>query len=72
MNRYLFIFLILLVSACAQSNDVKNPNIPDEDLESALAGCGVFPKDHIWNTKIDTLPVDKNSESLCKYHWSDD
>ncbi len=62
MNRYLFIFLILLVSACAQSNDdIGNPNTPDEDLESALAGCRVFPADHIWNTKVDTLPVDKNS-----------
>ncbi len=62
MNRYLFIFLILLVSACAQSNDdIGNPNIPDEDLESALAGCGLFLRDHIWNTKVDTLPIDKNS-----------
>jgi hypothetical protein len=61
MNRYLFIFLILLVSACAQSNNDVNTPTPDEDLEAVLAGCRVFPIDHIWNAKVNTLPVDKNS-----------
>ena len=28
----------------------------------SLAGCPVFPGDHIWNTRVDTLPVDKNSD----------
>lgn len=59
MNRYLFIFLMLLLSACAQSND--SVTVPDEDLETVLAGCRVFPSDHIWNTPVDKLPVDKNS-----------
>jgi hypothetical protein len=27
-----------------------------------LEGCPVFPSDNIWNTPIDTLPVDKNSD----------
>ena len=26
-----------------------------------VAGCGVFPADNIWNTPVDTLPVDANS-----------
>jgi hypothetical protein len=26
-----------------------------------LGGCPVFPADHIWNRRIDTLPVDPNS-----------
>jgi hypothetical protein len=26
-----------------------------------LAGCPVFPADHIWNTRVDNLPVDANS-----------
>ncbi len=63
MNRYLFIFLflVLLVSACVQSNNNVAESFPDEDLESALAGCQLFPVDHIWNAKVDKLPIDKNS-----------
>jgi hypothetical protein len=26
-----------------------------------IAGCNVFPADHIWNAPVDTLPVDANS-----------
>jgi hypothetical protein len=58
MNRYLLIALILLLSACAQSND---PLTNDDSLDTSLAGCGLFPKDHIWNTPVNTLSVDKNS-----------
>jgi hypothetical protein len=61
MNRYLFILLILLISACAQSNDNVNTPTSDDDLETVLAGCRLFPADHIWNAKVDTLPVDTNS-----------
>jgi hypothetical protein len=28
-----------------------------------IEGCPVFPTDHIWNTPIDTLPVDVNSDA---------
>jgi hypothetical protein len=28
-----------------------------------LGGCNVFPADNIWNTPIDTLPLDANSEA---------
>ena len=28
-----------------------------------LDGCQVFPPDNIWNTSVDTLPVDSNSDS---------
>ena len=28
-----------------------------------LAGCPVFPVDHIWNTRVDTLPVDPASST---------
>jgi len=27
----------------------------------SLAGCSIFPADNIWNTPVDTLPVDPNS-----------
>jgi len=28
-----------------------------------LDGCQVFPPDNIWNTPVDDLPVDSNSDS---------
>ena len=28
-----------------------------------VAGCGLFPGDNIWNTRVDTLPVHANSEA---------
>jgi hypothetical protein len=28
-----------------------------------LAGCALFPEDHIWNTRVDELPVDPNSDA---------
>jgi len=28
-----------------------------------IAGCQVFPADHIWNVRVDTLPVDASSEA---------
>jgi hypothetical protein len=28
-----------------------------------IAGCAVFPGDNIWNTPVDTLPVDPNSDA---------
>ena len=29
---------------------------------SAVAGCAVLPADNIWNTPVDTLPVDSQSD----------
>jgi hypothetical protein len=29
-----------------------------------LAGCPVFPADHIWNVPVDSLPVDPNSDAF--------
>jgi hypothetical protein len=30
---------------------------------SSIAGCPLFPNDNVWNTPVDTLPVDANSQS---------
>ncbi len=35
---------------------VKTTSVP------SVAGCNVFPHDNIWNTPVDTLPVDANSD----------
>lgn len=29
----------------------------------SLAGCSVFPADHIWNARVDALPLDANSDA---------
>jgi hypothetical protein len=34
------------------------PQAPPE-----LAGCTVFPADHVWNAPVDTLPLDANSDA---------
>jgi hypothetical protein len=33
-----------------------------QSYAQTLEGCPVFPADNIWNTPVDTLPVDKNSQ----------
>jgi len=36
-----------------------------------LGGCSVFPPDHIWNTRVDTLPVDPRSDDYIRSMGSD-
>lgn len=33
----------------------------DDPLSPTIAGCPVFPRNNIWNTRVDTLPVDSLS-----------
>ena len=40
------------------------PGIPDLGVNVSLNGAQVFPTDNAWNTPIDTLPVDPNSDDL--------
>jgi hypothetical protein len=51
-RQVLFITVFIAVVACAQ-NDSSTP--------PSLEGCTLLPADNIWNTPVDTLPVDKNS-----------
>jgi hypothetical protein len=37
------------------------PAILKSQASPQVAGCSVFPPDNIWNTPVDTLPVDGNS-----------
>ncbi len=50
------IVVLLLLCASIQSAAPPSPQAPP-----ALAGCAVLPADNVWNTPIDTLPVDANS-----------
>ena len=36
---------------------------PLQAASSTIAGCPVFPADHVWNVAVDTLPVDANSNA---------
>ncbi len=38
------------------------PLVTHQQPAPTLAGCSVFPADNIWNTPVDTLPVDPNSD----------
>jgi hypothetical protein len=61
-----FVFLVLgtLVSSRAQStSNLYLPLVITGVAGPTLEGCPVFPVDHIWNTPIDTLPVDSNSSA---------
>lgn len=62
--------------ACQWSNLVANSAIHPEAVvylpamlkvwpaaQPQLAGCGVLPGDNIWNTPIDSLPVDSHSDA---------
>ena len=31
--------------------------------KASISGCPIFPEDNVWNTPIDTLPVDANSSA---------
>jgi hypothetical protein len=47
-----FYLPIILKNSAGRSSSGNAPKV---------AGCAVFPADNIWNTPIDTLPVDANS-----------
>lgn len=39
------------------------PFVLTSQTSPQLAGCAVFPADNVWNTPVDTLPVDANSDA---------
>ena len=49
---------ILLLSAVLSLSGALRP---DGALAQVIGGCRIFPADNIWNTRIDSLPVDARS-----------
>jgi len=49
-----WLYLPLVAKEWATSESQSPPQV---------AGCAVFPADNIWNTPVDTLPVDPNSDA---------
>ena len=41
---------------------VPPPESPDVSASPVIAGCPILPSDHIWNTRVDTLPADARSD----------
>lgn len=49
-----FLMALVLVTACAGAESPVGGG-------PALAGCPVFPADHVWNVRVDALPLDPAS-----------
>jgi len=61
MNRVILIlFAIMIFAANAGTGSVLAQTGP------TLAGCPVLPADNVWNTPIDTLPVDPRSSNYIR------
>jgi hypothetical protein len=54
MKRLALILLILAIFLC---------NIPAVQATASLNGIQIYPKDHIWNVPVDTLPVSPMSDT---------
>ncbi len=54
IKDYLCLFGMLIITSALVGDAFAAPSI---------AGCAVFPVDNVWNTPIDTLPVDSGSQS---------
>ncbi len=48
--------LLVFLTACFASGAITLPN-------TNLGACSLFPKNNVWNARIDKLPVDKNSNA---------
>jgi hypothetical protein len=58
---------LLLLAACGGSNEPSNVTLPGSGVgipNGSLEGRRPFPADNPWNTPVDTLPVDPNSDAL--------
>lgn len=74
---WLICFTAILISGCPAGTGGGNspsdddddghsnpPGTPDLGINASLHGAQVFPSDNPWNTPVDALPVDPNSDVL--------
>lgn len=71
MNRFVSAFTALYLSLClAACPPGPDPDpdpvdgVPDLGPNASLNGAQVFPEDNPWNTRVDGLPVDPNSDAI--------
>ena len=59
---FLMVFIISIISCgSSKKGSVTGPQGPSGGSGGTIEQCGIFPADHIWNTLVDTLPVDSKS-----------
>jgi len=56
VNRVVIVLVLVMLLSFASSRLILAQG-------PTLGGCSIFPNDNIWNTPIDTLPVDPNSNA---------
>ncbi len=64
-SPFLLLFLLLACGAAPETDGGEVPRSP------SLAACAVFPPDHVWNARVDGLPVDPNSDAYVATIGSD-
>lgn len=66
------ICLLLIASVEACKKETSSSTAPSESPgETVLNDCPIFPADNIWNTPVNTLPVDANSAAYIATIGSD-
>ena len=60
-RRSLSIWLMLLLIGAASFATNVIADSPDGTIPPTIGNCSIFPADNIWNTPVDTLPLDPNS-----------
>jgi hypothetical protein len=65
MNIHADRLSILLVSTLLLTLPAQQPDLPPvaSAMPADIGGCPMFPADSVWNTRIDSLPVDARSSS---------
>ena len=56
-----------IVPAEEVEDEAESPvEVDSENFSPDVAGCEIFPVDHIWNTRVDNLPVHPNSDAYIR------
>jgi hypothetical protein len=53
--------LLILLGPVVNATGISEKNIVSGSSGPSVSGVPLFPQDHIWNTRIDSLPVDSRS-----------
>lgn len=64
--------LSLATSLCGLVTSIQGERPTASSGPPVVAGCELFPEDSVWNTPVDTLPLDTNSEAYVATIGSDE
>jgi hypothetical protein len=60
MNRRRLAAILVLVSLIAPLSALRAPGVAPQS-RPGVGGCAVFPADSVWNTRVNSLPLDAHS-----------